>query len=144
MRSETRGLGHEKANEEQKVPWDFFFPFHHFIYSLHILITASLPIPFSHSPSLQPPPLSCKKRETSPGYHPTLSHQFTSGLVTSLTEARQGSLVRGIESTNRQQSQGQHLHEDQAAYLPYTCEGGGSSIQLLVGGSVSGSQESAG
>jgi hypothetical protein len=96
---------------------------------------------------MPPPQFSSESREVSSlyWYQPDLAHQVASGLSTSsATEARQGSLARGKESEDRQQSLRQPLfqllgdpYEDQAAYLLYMCRGPRFSPSSFVGCSAS-------
>ena len=79
-------------------PFIFFFDL--LIFSLYILIV--VPHLFLHFPIFY-----SEKGKALLGYQPIVAHQVTAELGTSSAmEARQGSPVRGIRSTGRQQSQG--------------------------------------
>jgi hypothetical protein len=110
---------------------------------LHFTSWSKPPSPLGISPT----PLLWE-RGGCPGYQPILAHQVTARLGTPFpTEARQGSPVRGLGSTGRQQSQGQPPVQLLADLPTSTRYGGGGGWVVgpahacsLVGGSVSGSQ----
>jgi hypothetical protein len=113
---------------------------HSFTCSLYILIAD--PSPPSH-PSDSPlfPVLLLFWGRGPPGKQPTLAHQVTAGLGTSSpTEARQGSPVRDMGSTVRQQSQEQpqlqllgNPQEDQSSHLLHMSDWARSRPCMLPG-----------
>jgi hypothetical protein len=140
-------------HECKSQSFSLFF-FHECIYSCYIpiatlLSSQSSPHTAIHSILPSSSPLLWEGG-ASVGYHPTLAQQVTAGLGTSSpTEARQGSLVREIGSTGKQQSQGQiqlhwfgDLHEEQTTHLLYMCgDLGPAHAHSVVGGIVSGSPQ---
>lgn len=118
-----------------------YFFIHLFIYFFIHFASQSVPPPCPHSQSLFRllNPFSSERMEAhSPGYSPTMANKSLLGLGASSppTEAGQSSSVRGPDSTDRQQLQGQsRLQLKTQLHICYICAGEPLSSLCMVLGS---------